>query len=794
MAKIILDLSGRGGLLERYQGDLNDTTSSPHLRYLGGDNQFAEGQWNPFSYYGFMSPPNNTFTELTGTVSAPINSFAFDSGSGVLYASEDGLNILQLSDLESVAATNYKTITTGTIKDMIRYEVNNAPALLYAIDSGTSDGMYVGFNAIDPEKGMQLLNAFVGDSASPPSLISDVVPVADENYSTLQANRLAQQFYSSDLASASVSSVNMLLSRESGTGTGVTLKVSIQGESDPGAGAYTSQGAWLTATAYAVNDTVTNGGQTWMCHAAHTSSPGDEPGVGAGWEDFWNEFGAPDGVDIASANINMDDLSDLTATSDIDADERTSIVFSTPATLTASTKYWLVLEEVGTNMTTGDKVSWMSTINGNSVYSYNTGGVKAGYARVFISGTSFWRDINQNGDVITADHDNYDFEFISNSEEKWSSTSANGFFSVDEGQDTYMYLADNGLVYWVTGNQVHSIDGSATGGVTGTVNQGILLFPSYATIPDISETRGRMYIGVQTSQRTTSDDKFFNAYRAGIFVWDRRSQVLGGTDFFPTPGAKEIRNIFTSSTGDIVAITVNNSGFSEIRQLSGNQFAVIQTLEKDAYPASRRGISQVGNFSIWLGINGIFYAYGSVAPGEPLRLFKIGSAAGLTGFATPGALFVGNKDTSNNELAVYFGWDTGAAYNISKWYPNGEGTIDTLAQKAGVGNVYTRVQQLPGLSTVRYIRGFHMQGGTDGDTTVAATLKCYTNLNPTAAWSRPITYDELYKGWFEKEWNKQNVNFLQFEVEWNTTPTLGTDTYRPMYLEIETEDEGRINS
>ena len=51
MAKIIIDMSGRGGLLERYQGDLNDTQSQPHYGYLGADNQYAEGFWNPFLPY-----------------------------------------------------------------------------------------------------------------------------------------------------------------------------------------------------------------------------------------------------------------------------------------------------------------------------------------------------------------------------------------------------------------------------------------------------------------------------------------------------------------------------------------------------------------------------------------------------------------------------------------------------------------------------------------------------------------------------------------------------------------------
>lgn len=787
MAKIILDMSGRGGLLERYQGDLNDISSSPHLRYLGGDNQMAEGQFNPFSYYGYMSPPNNTFTSITGTIAAPINSFSYDNSTGILYASETGSNILQFSDLEDTSAANYNTISTGTIKDMVMYEVNADKALVFAIDSEASTGMYLGFKSIDTTKGIETATYDV-NALSSGKIDYSIVREADTDESTKKGRKFGQAFLSDDLSSLYVSGVELAAKWDNiTTPSGITLQVSIQGNSTKSTGVYTDQGFWADSTAYAINDVTTYSGNDYLCVQAHTSATAnDRPSTGSDWEQYWTIFiGAPDGTPLATATITADNLPEDDGSTGVATADLTRIEFASAYTLTSFSQYWLVVEESGSNLGAGELLQVTGTINDNGIYAtemvmmYMTDGA-----------TDFWNNVNSNQDILETMH----FRLYSNYEEDLSSQTANGAFTVETGQDTFLYLADNGLLYWFTGNSVNSFDGSATGGVVGTVNEAVLLFPSYTTIPDVAETRGRMYIGVQTSDRSSSlDTKFFNAHRSGVFVWDRRSQVLGGSDFFPTPGAKEIRNLFTSSTGDVLAITVNNSGFCELRALSGNQFAVIQTMEKGAYPESRRGISQVGNFTVWLGYNGIFYAYGAVAPGEPLRLYKIGTAAGLTSFATPGAIFVGNKDSSANELAVYFGWDTGAAYNISKWYPNGEGTIDSNAQKAGVGNVYTRVQQLPSLSNVLYIRGFHMPGGSDGDATVAATLKCYTNQSSTAAWSLDLTYDDLFRGWFEKEWNKQNVNFLQFEVEWNATPTLGSSTYRPMYLEIETKDEGRIN-
>ena len=48
-----------------------------------------------------------------------------------------------------------------------------------------------------------------------------------------------------------------------------------------------SQGAWTTATAYAVNNLVTNGGSSYIATSAHTSGASTEPGVGGSWETVW---------------------------------------------------------------------------------------------------------------------------------------------------------------------------------------------------------------------------------------------------------------------------------------------------------------------------------------------------------------------------------------------------------------------------------------------------------------------------------------------------------------------------
>jgi len=50
------------------------------------------------------------------------------------------------------------------------------------------------------------------------------------------------------------------------------------------------KGDWITATIYSVGDIVQNGGASYYCKLAHTSSSGNEPGTGGSWTDYWDVF------------------------------------------------------------------------------------------------------------------------------------------------------------------------------------------------------------------------------------------------------------------------------------------------------------------------------------------------------------------------------------------------------------------------------------------------------------------------------------------------------------------------
>lgn len=77
-----------------------------------------------------------------------------------------------------------------------------------------------------------------------------------------------------------------------------------------GASGLNWRGAWLTATAFSVNDGTSNGGSSYICTVAHTSGASTEPGVGASWATVWDVIaekgaaGAGTGDLIAANNLS----------------------------------------------------------------------------------------------------------------------------------------------------------------------------------------------------------------------------------------------------------------------------------------------------------------------------------------------------------------------------------------------------------------------------------------------------------------------------------------------------------
>jgi hypothetical protein len=234
MAKVAIDLSGKGGLVDSFQGDLNDTTSQPHLRYEGGNSQVADGIYDPLRVAGFMSPANDTFLDITGTITNGIISRVYSSSADTLFLAEDGTRLATMAGFDATALTQTVTLPGSSyFKDLELYEMNATEAVLYSYveyDPTTSTQKYMnlGFKAVDPNTGAFPLAAQVYLSLTAEDTASQTI-----TSTTNQA--LAQKFSTSDFATVSsfpVSGIRVRLNMPFvGTTQSWTLRVGIQTDS-----------------------------------------------------------------------------------------------------------------------------------------------------------------------------------------------------------------------------------------------------------------------------------------------------------------------------------------------------------------------------------------------------------------------------------------------------------------------------------------------------------------------------------------------------------------------------------
>ncbi len=72
------------------------------------------------------------------------------------------------------------------------------------------------------------------------------------------------------------------------------------------------KGPWVTSTAYAVGDKVSDGGSSYICILAHTSGASTEPGVGGSWTTNWNLLAAKGSPGAGTGDmLAANNLSDL---------------------------------------------------------------------------------------------------------------------------------------------------------------------------------------------------------------------------------------------------------------------------------------------------------------------------------------------------------------------------------------------------------------------------------------------------------------------------------------------------
>ena len=148
MAKIIFDLSGNSGLVEKYQGDI-DGVSTPNIRYQGATGQLAEGIINPLKRTGFTSAANTNFETLVDGLM--IGSFVYDTDNDDIYAAELGTKIYRLDGSDDLSFTTILNTTDSyEISDMDLYEINGIKSLVYSANYKESTKNYkLGTTATD---------------------------------------------------------------------------------------------------------------------------------------------------------------------------------------------------------------------------------------------------------------------------------------------------------------------------------------------------------------------------------------------------------------------------------------------------------------------------------------------------------------------------------------------------------------------------------------------------------------------------------------------------------------------
>lgn len=371
-----------------------------------------------------------------------------------------------------------------------------------------------------------------------------------------------------------------------------------------------------------------------------------------------------------------------------------------------------------------------------------------------------------------------------------------------------LVLADNGLLYVLNANTVHSIDGSVTGGTNGTINPDVLVFLGDGTtggsgtvtnIVDGIDLRGKMFIGIHVNgsvdPRVSSFANYnFNQY-VGVYIWDRRTTVAAMQDFVPIPGAKELKSLHVIQ-GKPMCFSISHEGYTELRIWNGNEFQIVQVLGKNAFPAYRRhSLVEGGDMIYWLGQDGIIYAYGKFEPGLDNALYKIGDmTAHVTGgqtYANSGILIAANgvetatAGRNTVPLGFYVSFSDTGGNHLKKWYPHAYDPA-TTNQVAHTGTIYTLVNLLPKLAVTEGMTIFFPAVGSGGSTELL-DVKVYLNHSSTAEFTVTLTQDDAQRGWKWIPFVKHNVNAIQIGLAWkaqnlanNITPYMAVLEYQPV--------------
>lgn len=142
MPKLTIDMTGRGGLVPKFKGDIYQTVTSPNRRYIANENQMVSGFFNPLIRDGYLSPSNYSYKTITGTGTTStyggVARAFFDdlSESAKVFMAADTRSWISAT-LGSYGADGYSQFsssatTVGTVCDLEMYQINEVRKLLIA--------------------------------------------------------------------------------------------------------------------------------------------------------------------------------------------------------------------------------------------------------------------------------------------------------------------------------------------------------------------------------------------------------------------------------------------------------------------------------------------------------------------------------------------------------------------------------------------------------------------------------------------------------------------------------------
>lgn len=742
MAETIINLSGLRGLSDNFFGDSDMITPQPNLR-VGEEGQMASGLFNPYLRKGYLAPITTTSTTLTldQTITTQLGSSLYDPVNNDSFFADRGRQIFTAGDLTDYTLTRAEQLdaTDAVLHDLEIYQVNDERKLFFSYNSKEPTG----------EVSMSVLFSTITDAALTTFTVRPsgaTIPVL-EDFDTEAESSSSTTITESIPVSGSSDLVTVVFAGTIGGADGPD-------SATIGGNAMTSGGSGSTSALglryryfYYVNPTpgnpsveVTYGGAVtnrfimgFTFSGAHQTSPLSG-----------TDTEADEDVNSLIATPTMSSLNHLIMT----------IALSLAGTHTPGNGQDVVEETVD------------ETFIRTSISSYDTSQTRA---RVGITDLP-----------------------VANTNENWiGETALNGVRPITTSNYNFLRTADNGFAYWFQDNHVHKIDGTITGGENGIVTKDVLIFPSYFRLTDAVDYRSRMHIVLHQYpvDTTTTTQNLFSG-KCGIYIWNRISTQLNGSDFIEIPGVKEIKKIYISPDGVLKIICVSDTGLVEVRQFGYNDsggvvFNTLKELGIGAFSQFVDGLQVVGDKAIWLANDGKLYCEkgGYVTQLYQAKTPASTSANALTNIYSGAILYGSGAETastgfrSNKQGVVLSYLDSTTPYVI-KVYPFDLTTGSNGNQTPNQGDVYSTVQFIPITSVLRRLRIYNAPVASTGST-VIATVKLYFNQSTTVGMTKSITLDEAKRGYVDFSLNKPYIHSVQIEVEWATGTPLGADMYLP---------------